>query len=478
MPDQSIAWLALLSDVVRHLRPAALRLLIVPLAVTWLGTGLPAHADTASKTTERTLANGLKVIVRENPRAPTAVQMIWYRAGSIDEVNGRTGIAHLLEHMMFKGTRDYPDGAFSRHVARVGGRENAFTNRDYTAYYQQVLATELPEMMALEADRMHNLTLVPELFMRERDVVKEERRLRVDDSAMGRFNEQLMALSYTASPYRSPVIGWMGDLERLTVEDAREWYSTWYAPGNAVLVIVGDVDTEQILATAEQTFGKVESRALPSRRITPEPVQQGIRRAQVKAPAKAPQVVMAFQAPKLTDIDGDVDPYALEMLAAVLDVGDTGRLTRHLVREQRLANGVDASYTMMSRGPVQFTLSGTPAAGRSVGELESALRAEVALVANDGVTEDELARIKTQYVAERIYGRDSLFGQVMEIGMLEMTGFSHQDEDRLLGRLRSVTPEQVKAVAARYFGDDGLTVVTLDPQAQPEALAISPRQTH
>lgn len=420
-------------------------------------------ADTA-RVVEKTLDNGLKVIVREDNRAPTAVQMLWYSAGSMDEVNGRTGIAHLLEHMMFKGTAQYPDGEFSRRVANLGGRENAFTSREYTAYFQQVQSSALPEMMMLEADRMHNLALQPELFLRERDVVKEERRLRVDDSAGGRVFEALMALAYSASPVRTPIIGWMDDLHKLTLADAQDWYATWYVPGNATLVVVGDVVAEEVFEHAQRTYGEVPARALPERRNTAEPPQQGMRRASVKAPAKAPQVVLAFHVPALRDVDNDIDPYALEMLAAVLDSGDTGRLTRELVREQRLANSVSASYSMIARGPVLFTLGATPADGQDVGELEAALRAQVARIAKEGVTAEELDRIRTQYVASQVFGLDSLFGQVMRIGVYEMAGLSHRDADRVLERVQRIEPAQVQDVAARFFTDETLTVVTLDPQ--------------
>ncbi len=438
-----------------------------------------AGAGLSVRQVDTTLANGLKVIVREDRRAPTAVHMIWYRAGSMDEVNGRTGIAHLLEHMMFKGTNRYPAGEFSRRVAALGGRENAFTSRDYTAYYQQIPADALPEMMTLEADRMANLSLQADLFERERDVVKEERRLRVDDSAGGLMSEQLMALSYTASPYRTPVIGWMGDLAGLTVDDARHWYDTWYSPANAVLIVVGDLDAADVFREAERTYGRITPRELPARRVTPEPPQVGIRRAVVKAPAQAAQIVLAFHVPRLVNLDTDTDPFALEMLAAILDVGDTGRLTRELVRGTRLANGASASYSMLARGPVQFTLSGTPADGRSVEELEQALREQVARIARDGVTDDELDRIKTQYVASQVYGLDSMFGQVMRMGALEMVGLSHRDGDRLLERIRGVQAHQVQSVAARLFGDDALTVLTLDPQPVAgvgASAALSPAQ--
>lgn len=440
--------------------PTCRTLLMASLLFALPALGSPAYA----KVTERTLDNGLKVIVKEDHRAPTAVQMIWYRAGSVDEVNGRTGIAHVLEHMMFKGTQAYGDGEFSRRVAAQGGRENAFTNQDYTAYYQQVPPASLPEMMELEADRMTNLRLQSGPFSKELAVVMEERRTRVEDNPYGQVREQLSGTAFQATPYRSPVIGWMSDLENLTPADAKHWYDSWYAPNNAILIVAGDVDPVAVFELAERTYGQIPERVLPERRPQIEPEQRGIRRAVVKAPAQSPYLVMAFKVPRVRNLDEPSDAYALEMLAAVLGNGDTGRLTRELVRDRQVANDADASYSLIGRGPALFTLSGTPVNGGGLAALEATLRAQVTAIAIDGVAPLELRRIKAQYVASRIFGRDSLFGQVMEAGLLEVMGFSHLDIDRIIDNVRAVDSDAVKAVAAKYFGDDQLTIVTLDPQ--------------
>jgi len=413
---------------------------------------------------ERVLANGLKVLVKEDRRAPTVVHLIVYRAGSVDEVNGRTGVAHALEHMMFKGTRTVPSGEFSRRVAAMGGRENAFTTRDYTGYFQQIPSKRLAEVMALEADRMTNLVLSAEAFATEREVVIEERRLRTEDRARARVFEQLMAVAFTASPTRQPVIGWMSDLQSMTVPDLDEWYRAWYAPGNATLVVVGDVSAADVFALAERHYGAIAPRALPARKPQDEPQQMGIRSAVVKAPAETAFLLMGFRVPRLERIDGSIEPYALEMLSEVLAGDENGRFTRELVRQQRIADSAGAGYGLTGRGPGLFTLSGVPAAGRTVAEVQKALREQVARVAADGVDERELERIRIGYVASRVYQRDSLMSQAMELAGLEMSGLSHADADRLLERVRAVTSDDVKAVAARYFGDDGLTVVTLDPQ--------------
>jgi zinc protease len=413
---------------------------------------------------EHRLANGMKVLVKPDRRAPTVAHMVWYRAGSMDEVNGRTGVAHVLEHMMFKGTATVPPGEFSKRVAAMGGRENAFTSRDYTGYFQQIHKSRLAEVMALEADRMVNLRLSKEEFDKEIKVVMEERRLRTEDRAMGVFYEQLTAASFTSHPYRAPVVGWMADLQSMTVDDAQAWYDAWYSPSNAVLVVAGDVEPREVVALAESTYGKAPARAVPVRKPQDEPPQVGMRRIQVKAPAENPYVALAFRVPGLRSLEADREPYALELLSTVLDGGDSTRLTRTVVRGSRIANRAGAGYSLTQRGPAQFTLDGTPADGRTTAEVEQALRAEVARIAAEGVPAAELERAKVQYVSSRVYKRDSIFAQAMELAGLEMVGLSHLDADRILDAVRSVTSDEVKAVAAKYFGDDALTVATLLPQ--------------
>lgn len=441
------------------------------------GAPAPAAASTLPATAagfERVLSNGLKVIVKPDRRAPTVVSMVWYRAGSIDEVNGRTGVAHVLEHMMFKGTATLAPGEFSRRVAAVGGRENAFTNRDYTGYFQQVEKSRLPEVMALEADRMANLVLSKDEFDKEIRVVMEERRWRTDDRAQSILYEQLMAAAFVASPYRNPVVGWMSDLESMTYEDARDWYRSWYAPDNALAVIAGDVDPEEAFRLAESTYGKLPARALPARKPQDEPPQRGERRIAVKAPAENPYVMLAFKVPKLADIERDREPYALEVLSAVLDGHESARFTREVVRGARVANNAGAGYELVQRGPALFMLDGTPAQGRTTAEVERALRAQIAAVARDGVSAAELERVKTQYVAAQVYKRDSVFAQAMELAGLEIAGFSQRDADRILARIRAVTSEEVRAVAGKYFGDDALTVATLLPQPITDRPAAPP----
>jgi len=411
------------------------------------------------------LDNGLKIVVQEDHRAPVVVSQVWYRAGALDEVNGKTGVAHVLEHMMFKGTKAVPAGKFSRLIAAAGGKENAFTAQDQTTYFQQLEKSNLPLSMKLEADRMANLNLTDEEFAKEIKVVMEERRWRTEDKPQSKVNEQFNSTIYHVHPYGRPVVGWMNDLENMTAADAREWYKTWYAPNNATLVVVGDVNAQDVLKLAKQYFGPLKSQALPSRKPQVEPEQKGERRVVVKAQAKLPYVLMGFHVPSLQDADKDVEPYALEILAGVLNGNASARLNQNLVRQSQIAVDVDAAYDMVQRGRQSiFVLDATPSEGKSVAELESAILNEIEKIKTGGVTEEELQRVKAQVIAADVYQRDSMFYQAMQIGNLETAGFSWRILKGYPAKLQAVTAEQVQAVAKKYFIKDNLTVATLDPQ--------------
>jgi len=424
-------------------------------------------AKEQADTHEFQLSNGLKLIVREDHRAPTVAHMVWYRAGSMDEVNGKTGVAHVLEHMMFKGTDKVKAGEFSRLVAAVGGRENAFTSRDYTAYFQQVEKSKLDEVIKLEADRMSNLNFDDAEFLKEIQVVMEERRLRTEDNPSSLLNESLMATAFMSSPYRHPVVGWMNDLQNMTAADARDWYRSWYKPNNAIVVIAGDVDPKQVLASVEKYYGSIDAKELPVRKPQIEPAQKGIKQTQVKAQADNPQLTMAWKAPRLepSKLD-DPEPYALELLTAVLDGYDNARLNRVLVKQEKVVNDVGVGYDMVSRGPALFVISATMGKGKTVAQAQASIRKVLDELKQNGILESELKRIKVRILSEQIYKRDSIFGQAMEIGSTEMAGFSWKDIDYMLERMQTITPEQVQAVAKKYLVDDGLTIGVLDPQAR------------
>ena len=414
---------------------------------------------------EYVLSNGLKLIVQEDHRAPVVVSQVWYRAGSLDEVNGKTGVAHVLEHMMFKGTNKVPAGQFSRLVAAAGGRENAFTSQDYTTYFQQLEKSQLPLSFRLEADRMANLNFSDEEFAKEIKVVMEERRWRTEDKPQSKVREQFHITAYQAHPYGRPIVGWMNDLENMTAADAREWYKNWYAPNNATVVVVGDVQADEVYKLAQQYFGPLKPHVLPARKPQQEPTQIGERRITVKAQAKLPYMMMGFHVPPILSDSPQEDAYALEILAAVLSGNASARLNQHMVREKQIAIDADAGFDMLQRGKQSlFVLDGTPSEGKTVAELEQAIWQELESIQQSGITEEELLRVKAQVIAADVYQRDSMFYQAMQIGTLETIGYSHKMLKDYPARLGAVTAQQVQAVAQKYLRKDNMTVAVLDPQ--------------
>jgi zinc protease len=415
-----------------------------------------------------TLANGMTLIVKPDRRAPTAVHMLWVRVGSMDEVDGSSGVAHVLEHMMFKGTPTVKVGEFSRQVAALGGRENAFTSYDYTGFYQQIPANKLEAVMRLEADRFAHIQWSDEEFKKELEVVKEERRMRTEDNPRALMNEALRAAVFVASPYRRPIVGWMSDLQALTAADARDFYQRWYVPANAAVVVAGDVDVAQVLALAQKYYASVVPGPVPERKPREEPVQTGLKRLSFKAPAEQSVVTLAFKVPSFTSFDeapDNTDALALTVLAAVLDGYSGARLNRALTQgADRVADSAGADNGLWGRGPQLFSLVGVPAQGKTAQQVESALREQVLRIAREGVLASELNRVKTQWVASAVYKLDSLFNQARELGTSWAQGLPLDANERLMARLRGVTAEQVKAVAGKYFADDQLTVAQLLPQ--------------
>jgi zinc protease len=319
-------------------------------------------------------------------------------------------------------------------------------------------------MFELEADRMANALIAPEEFAKEIRVVMEERRLRTEDQPRAALYEELMAAALRAHPYRVPTIGWMNDLENTTAAEARAFYEAWYAPNNATVVVVGDVSADEVVTLAERYFGAIKPHPLPVRKPQVEPPQKGIRRIVVKAPAEQPYMIMAWHTPQLLDAVKDWEPYALDMLASVLDGNAAARFSRELVRGRQIATAVNAGYDGVGRGPAFFSFSGVPAAGQTVATLEAALREQLRKIVDEGVTEDELTRIKSQETSARVFQRDSMFFQARQIGSLEMAGISHKLIDTMDAKFKAVTADQVREVARKYLIDDALTVAVLDPQ--------------
>ena len=419
---------------------------------------------------EYELDNGLKILVKEDHRAPVVVSQVWYKVGSSYEHEGITGISHALEHMMFKGTEKYAAGEFSRIISENGGRENAFTGTDYTAYFQTLESSRLPISMELEADRMRHLIVNKDEFIKEIEVVKEERRWRTEDKPKSFTYEVAMSTAFQTGPYRHPIVGWMSDLDNMTVEDLREWYQQWYAPNNATLVVSGDVKAEEVYQLAKKYFGPLPAGRPVKISQRPEVTQKGIKRITVKRPAELPYLWMAYKVPVLKtaiehpSIVPEWEPYALEVLASVLGGSSSSRFASNLVRGKEIAASVGAGYNFSARLDHLFTISGTPSDKYTVAQLESAVQEEIELIKNTLISESELARIKAQVVSNDVYERDSVFYQAMIIGMFETVGLSWKEAEKYVESIKAVTAEQVQAVAKKYLQEDQLTVAVLDPQ--------------
>ncbi|MFV1997176.1 MAG: M16 family metallopeptidase [Acidiferrobacterales bacterium] len=416
-----------------------------------------------SKTRETRLDNGLKVVVQEDHRSPVVVSQIWYTIGGMDEPKGITGVSHVLEHMMFKGTKKYPSGEFSRIIAENGGRENAFTSRDYTAYFQTLEKSRLAIAFELEADRMTNLLLEDKEFRKELKVVMEERRLRTEDKPEGKLYEKFSAAAYTKHPYGNPIIGWMEDLKSLTIEDVRKWYGRWYAPNNATLVVAGDVDPDEVFALAKKYFGSIPAREVTPMSIPVEPKQKTRREIIVKVPAKVPSIIIGFHTPVHGFTDEVWEPYALDVLAGILDGGKSARFSRDLVRAQRIAASASAGYDAIARAPSMFLVSGTPAPGKNIAQLKKALLQQIKRIKEEIITEEELDRVKAQVSASDVYQRDSVFYQAMEIGILEASGLNRDLIDDYVDRINAVTVKQIKKVARKYLLESNMTIAELKP---------------
>ncbi|CAK0780051.1 zinc protease [Gammaproteobacteria bacterium] len=428
-------------------------------ALWWLA-GL---ASAGGHTHDFTLDNGMRVIVREDHRAPIATSQVWYRVGSGYEHAGLTGLSHALEHMMFKGTDRHGPNVFSRIIAENGGEENAFTSQDYTAYFQTLSRDRLAVAFELEADRMRHLRLDAGEFAKEIEVVKEERRLRTEDKPTTLTLEYFQAMAYELSPYHHPVIGWMSDLEAMTADDLRVWYRRWYAPNNAILVVVGDVEPDAVLALARQHFGPLSPETLPTLKPQKEPAQRGARQLVVKVPAKQPYLLIGYKTPVLKTSREAWKPYALEMLASLLSQGPSARLSRDLVRGRRVAVSAETDYNAFQRLDDLFTFAATPTPQHSLDDLAQAWREIREHLKTEPLDAAELDRVRAEEIAKHVYQQDSVFYQAMLIGSFEAVGLPWQWVDQYVDRLREVTPEQVQAVAREYLTDDNQTLARLEP---------------
>lgn len=428
-------------------------------------------ASAAERAHEYKLDNGLLLIVQEDHRAPVAVVQIWYKVGSSYEHDGITGLSHALEHMMFKATSSLKTGELSQLIAARGGKENAFTTTDYTAYYQQWAKENVELSFKLEADRMHNLRFDPQEFSQEIRVILEERRLRTEDDPQALALEVAQSVAFQTSPYRQPIIGWSADIEQMPLADLKAWYRRWYAPNNAIVVVVGDVVPMHVRDLAQRYFGPLPAQTIAPVPPRPEVPQLGTKRVTMKSDkAQLPYLMMSYKAPALTAINdpaqkvADWEPYALEVLAQTLDGNASARLSRNLVRGQGIAAASAASYSAASLLETLFSISAVPTPEHTLAQLEQALLEQIAALQTQAPSLDELARIKTEVVASAVYAQDSMFGQASLIGSLAAIGLDWRTKDHYVERIKAVTPAQVQAVAQKYLIPEGLTIAYLLPK--------------
>lgn len=416
-----------------------------------------------------TLSNGMQVVVIPNHRVPVVTHMVWYKVGAADEPRGQSGIAHFLEHLMFKGTDAVPAGAFSRTVAKNGGRDNAFTSWDYTAYYQNVARDRLELVMRMEADRMANLKLTDAVVYPERDVIIEERRQRIENEPADRIGEQIQATVFVHHPYGTPVIGWPQEMSHLTREQAEAFYKTWYAPNNAVLVVSGDVSAEELKPLAERYYGAVPARAVPERTRVSEPPIAAARRVELRdAEVRQPSIRRIWTAPSYR-VDPEHQAYALQVLSEVMSGGPTSRLYRSLVVEQKVATSAWLGYSPSAWDLATLGAGATPAAGVPMDKLEAALAEELRKVVQSGVTEEEVATAKKRMLAEAAYARDSLTGPAQALGAAVATGQSIDEVEEWPVRIDAVTAEQVNAAARAVLGRENHVIGLLLPLKDKES---------
>lgn len=420
---------------------------------------------TNNNTQEYKLENGLKLIVREDHRSPLAVVQVWYKVGGSFEHNGITGISHALEHMMFRGTFQHPQDEFTRMIAVNGGDQNAFTSEDFTAYFQELNTKQVALCLELEADRMANLALPKEAFDKEIQVVIEERRLRTEDNPEALTEERLMAAAHVSNPYHHPVVGWMNDLQNMTVEDLRAWYKSWYGPNNATIIVVGDVNKEEVFQWVQTYFGPLKPIEVPKLKPRKELSSIGKRRVHVEANATVPRLYMSYNVPSLITAADPSEPYALLVLLMALDGGNSSRFSRYLVRGNMLATHIKSWYSPFSLHETLLSFSANPTPEHTTAELEEAFLQQIAALQAEPLSPEELNRVKVNVIAQHTFGQDSMQEQAIELGVMESIGLGWQFVDTYPERIQAVTAEQLQKVAQKYLIPVRLTTAELTPLA-------------
>lgn len=434
------------------------------LSLVLLGASIQGMSMEKPVTVEHKLENGLKIVVREDHRAPVAVAQIWYKVGSGYEPTGITGISHALEHMMFQGTPELPGDGFAILISQYGGNNNAFTAEDYTAYYEELDASNLPVSFKAEADRMQHLTLSGEAFAKEIQVVIEERRMRTDDNPQNTTWERFMASANIMGPYHHPIIGWQNDLDHMTIEDLKKWYQQWYVPNNATLVVVGDVKAQEVFDLAQKYFGAIPAKPLPQAKPFKPVLALGEKRLKVHLPAQLPYIVWGFDVPTLNTTQNEKEVYALVLISALLDGGESARFNRELVRGAQVASQVGTNYDLFKKHPTQFVIAGIPSEGHDIKALETKVFEQIENLKVHPVSDSELQRAKTQLLAQEIFEKDSMSDQATMLGMLESVGLPWQVADTFVDKIKAVTPQEIQEAAKKYFNKNSLTTAELIPE--------------
>ncbi len=426
--------------------------------------GTPAETSGLFRPTTFTLDNGMEVVVVENHRAPVVSHWVWYKVGTADSPPGKSGLPHYLEHLMFRGTERIPPGEFSKIVARLGGTDNAMTSYDFTAYFQNIARDRLATVMEMEADRMVNLRITEDIARTERDVIIEERRQRIDNEPAALLSERLAAVQYLNHPYRLPVIGWLHEIESFTRDDALAFYRRWYAPNNAVLVVVGDITADELRPLAEASYGAIAPRPVPERRRVREPEQQATRTVELRdSRVRQPSVTLSWLAPNYRSDDGGRAD-ALEVAAELFGSGTTSRLYRALVVEQGVAAGAGAGYRGTSLDPTTFRAYASPRPGKTLAEVEEALFAEVARLRDEGPSEEEVARVRRRMLAEATYARDSLYLAARVFGAALTAGQTVEDVESWPERIARVSARAVHEAVREVLRPETLVIGRLLPQ--------------
>jgi len=455
-----------IGDAARCNRQGSLAAALVIATLSLTGFAGAAERSADAEISNFMLDNGMEVVVIPDHRAPIVTHMVWYKAGSADEPPGKSGIAHFFEHLMFKGTKNHPFGEFSAKVAEIGGSENAFTSWDYTAYYQTVLPDALATMMSYESDRMRNLILTDEVVGPERDVILEERRSRIDGSPEALLSEEIDATLFQNQPYRIPVIGWMQEMQQLNRIDATAFYTKYYAPNNAVLVVAGDIDAATVKRLAQETYGKVPRGPDLPPRIRPTEPEQNTKRTVTMRDARVSTasfqkswVVPSYR----TARNGEAE--ALDLLSEILGGGTRSRIYQQLVVLKGIASSAGASYSGSFLDDTSFSIYGAPRGEAGIEQVESAIDAEIVRIIKDGVTDSELEKAKNRYVRSMIFARDNQAGMANIYGASLTTGGTVADIAAWPDRIKSVTADQIRAVAGKYLNPDRSVAGYLLPPA-------------